>query len=60
MQNAEIEMYIIEREKENSLCFVDESAVINYEKMVHVLVGENCVIIDIREYNVIKNVHVSV
>lgn len=41
-------MYIKEREKENSLCFVDQSAVINYEKMVHVLIGENRVTIGIR------------
>ncbi|GAB1864902.1 hypothetical protein CAJAP_05981 [Camponotus japonicus] len=54
-------MYIKEREKDNSLCFVDQSAVINYEKMVHMLVGEDCVTMDIREYSVmIKNVHVSV
>lgn len=52
-------MYIKEREKD--ICFVDQSAVINYEKMVHVLVGEDCVTMDIREYSVmIKNVHVSV
>lgn len=50
MQSAEIEMYIKEREKENSLRFVDQPAVINYEKMVHVLVREDCVTIDIHTW----------
>lgn len=41
MQSAETEMYIKEREKEKSLCFVDQPTVINYEKMMHMLVGED-------------------
>lgn len=41
--------------------FLDQPTVINYEKMIHMLVGKNRFTTDIREYTIkIKNVCINV